>query len=71
MRSPSLSILLETDAPGFVPTPHRDKRNELAYVRLATERVALAKNASLEKVAEVTSLLVPSDDSRFVEFISE
>jgi len=48
-------ILLETDCPWLTPVPYRGKRNESSYVRLVAERVALIKNISLDKVAQVTT----------------
>ena len=49
-------LLLETDSPYLAPVPHRGKRNEPAYVRLAAEKVAELKGLSLEDVGRITSL---------------
>ena len=49
-------LLLETDAPYLSPVPHRGKRNEPSYVRLAAEKVAQIKGLSLEDVARITTL---------------
>jgi TatD DNase family protein len=48
-------LLVETDCPYLTPVPHRGKRNEPAYVRLAAEKVAETKGLSLEDVARVTT----------------
>jgi len=48
-------MLVETDCPYLSPVPHRGKRNEPAYVRLAAERVADVKGLSLEDVARITT----------------
>ncbi len=48
-------MLVETDCPYLSPVPHRGKRNEPAYVRLAAERVAEIKGLSLEDVARITT----------------
>jgi TatD DNase family protein len=48
-------MLVETDCPYLSPVPHRGKRNEPAYVRLAAERMAEVKGLSLEDVARITT----------------
>jgi TatD DNase family protein len=48
-------MLVETDCPYLSPVPHRGKRNEPAYVRLAAERVAEVKGLTLEDVARITT----------------
>lgn len=48
-------MLVETDCPYLTPVPHRGKRNEPAYVRLAAERVAEVKGLTLEDVARITT----------------
>lgn len=48
-------IVLETDAPYLAPVPHRGKRNESGYTKLVAEKIASAKNMSLEEVAAATS----------------
>ncbi len=48
-------MLVETDCPYLSPVPHRGKRNEPAYVRMAAERVAEVKGLSLEDVARITT----------------
>ncbi len=45
-------ILTETDAPFLAPHPHRGKRNEPAYVRYVTEKVAEIRGISLEEAAK-------------------
>lgn len=48
-------MLVETDCPYLTPVPHRGKRNEPSYVRLAAEKVAEVKGLTLEDVARVTT----------------
>jgi TatD DNase family protein len=52
---PSESVVLETDAPYLAPHPHRGKRNEPAYVRLASERVAELRGVGFREIARVTT----------------
>ena len=49
------NMLVETDCPYLSPVPHRGKRNEPAYVRLAAEKIAELKGLSLADVARITS----------------
>jgi len=48
-------LMVETDAPYLTPVPHRGKRNEPAFVRLAAERIAAVKGLSPEDVGRITS----------------
>jgi TatD DNase family protein len=48
-------MLVETDCPYLTPVPHRGKRNEPAYVRLAAEKVAEVKGLTLDDVARITT----------------
>lgn len=48
-------MLVETDCPYLSPIPHRGKRNEPAYVRLAAERMAEIKGLELDDVARITT----------------
>jgi TatD DNase family protein len=48
-------LLIETDAPYLTPHPHRGRRNEPAYVRLAAQAVAGVRGLTLEEVAAQTS----------------
>lgn len=48
-------MLVETDCPYLSPVPHRGKRNEPAYVRLAAERVAEVKGLALADVSRITT----------------
>lgn len=48
-------MLVETDCPYLSPVPHRGKRNEPAYVRLAAERVAEVKGLTLADVCRITT----------------
>lgn len=48
-------MLIETDCPYLTPVPHRGKRNEPSYVRLAAEKLAEVKGLTLEDVARITT----------------
>lgn len=48
-------LVLETDAPYLSPVPHRGKRNESSYLIAVAEKLAEAKNISLEEVANKTT----------------
>jgi TatD DNase family protein len=48
-------VVVETDAPYLPPHPHRGQRNEPAYVRLVTEKLAELRGVSLEQVARDTT----------------
>jgi TatD DNase family protein len=48
-------MLVETDCPYLTPLPHRGKRNEPSYVRLAAEKVAEVKGLTLDDVARITT----------------
>jgi len=48
-------LVLETDSPYLAPTPYRGKRNESSYVKIVAEKMAEAKNISLDEVAKVTT----------------
>ena len=49
---PENHFLLETDAPYLAPTPFRGQRNEPAYVKEIAEKLAIARNTSLENIAK-------------------
>ncbi|MDD2897695.1 MAG: YchF/TatD family DNA exonuclease [Desulfuromonadaceae bacterium] len=56
VRSVSIDrMLVETDCPYLPPVPHRGKRNEPAYVRIAAEKLAEVKGLTLEDVARITT----------------
>lgn len=48
-------MLVETDCPYLTPAPHRGKRNEPAYVRIAAEKVAELKGLTLADVGRITT----------------
>lgn len=48
-------IILETDSPYLAPVPKRGKRNQSAYIRHIAEKIALIKEISIEKVANITT----------------
>ncbi len=49
--TPLERLLVETDCPYMAPVPRRGKRNEPAYVRYVTEKVAQIKGLDLQTVA--------------------
>ncbi len=51
---PIEKILLETDCPYLAPSPFRGKRNAPFYIPTIAENLAIIKNLSIEKVAEIT-----------------
>ena len=53
---PLKSMVLETDCPYLSPEPHRQERNEPAYVSLVLDCLAKLRNVPREKVEELTSL---------------
>jgi TatD DNase family protein len=53
---PDERILVETDAPSLAPVPHRDQRNEPAYIHHTIEVLARARKTSAEHVIEQTRL---------------
>lgn len=52
---PLSSLVLETDAPYLTPVPFRGKRNEPSYIKYVAEKIAEAKNASIEEVITATT----------------
>ena len=52
---PDDRLLVETDAPYLAPVPHRGKRNEPAYLGLTIARLASARGAAPERIAELTT----------------
>lgn len=48
-------LVLETDAPYLTPIPFRGKRNESSYLKYVVEKIAEAKNISVEEVAAATT----------------
>ncbi|HPH84862.1 MAG TPA: TatD family hydrolase [Ferruginibacter sp.] len=49
------NIVLETDSPYLSPVPFRGKRNESAYLKNITEKLAGIKQVSVEEVARITT----------------
>jgi TatD DNase family protein len=54
-RIPLEHIVLETDSPYLAPVPFRGKRNESAYIRYVSARLATLYRTSEEEVAVVTT----------------
>lgn len=50
-QAPLAMLLTETDSPYLCPHPHRGKRNEPAYVRLVTERLAALRGEPFPAIA--------------------
>jgi TatD DNase family protein len=48
-------VVLETDAPYLAPVPFRGKRNEPAYIKYVTEKLAALKSISTGEIALITS----------------
>ena len=48
-------IVLETDAPYLAPVPFRGKRNEPSYLKYVVEKLAVIKNVSIDRIAEITT----------------
>lgn len=47
-------LILETDAPYLAPVPFRGKRNEPAYLRYVTEKLAELKGIPLTEISAIT-----------------
>ena len=52
---PDNRILIETDSPYLAPEPVRGTRNDCRNVKYIAEKIAKAKNISLEEVAKITT----------------
>jgi TatD DNase family protein len=52
---PLEQIVLETDSPYLSPVPHRGKRNEPSYIPLIAQKVAEAKQITVQQVMEQTT----------------
>jgi TatD DNase family protein len=52
---PADRILVETDAPSLAPVPHRDQRNEPAYIRHTVALLAELRGTSVEEIARQTT----------------
>lgn len=48
-------IVFETDAPYLAPVPFRGKRNEPSYLKYVVNKLAMIKNVSTDKIAEITT----------------
>ena len=51
---PNDRILIETDSPYLAPEPVRGTRNDPRNVRFIAQKIANAKNISIEEVANMT-----------------
>ena len=51
---PDNRILIETDSPYLAPEPVRGTRNDCRNVKYIAEKIAKAKNISLEEVSKIT-----------------
>lgn len=52
---PAEFLVMETDSPFLPPVPHRGKRNESSYIPIIAQKIAEAKNMSIEDVAAITT----------------
>ncbi len=50
------NIVLETDSPYLAPVPHRGKRNEVSYVNLVSERIALLMARDKGEILKQTTI---------------
>ena len=48
-------LILETDCPYLAPVPHRGQRNEPAYVSVTAQALAQLLDASIDRVAAITT----------------
>lgn len=48
-------LLIETDSPYLAPHPYRGKQNEVSFLPLVAQEIALIKNLDVEDIAEWTS----------------
>jgi TatD DNase family protein len=54
-NTPLDKMMLETDSPYLTPVPYRGKRNEPAYVKYVTEKIAEIKKISINEVIKMTT----------------
>jgi TatD DNase family protein len=52
---PLWKFIVETDCPYLAPVPFRGKRCEPAYTRIVADAIAVAREISLEEIAEATT----------------
>lgn len=52
---PLEALLVETDAPGLAPVPHRGRRNEPAYLIHTVVQIAALRGLPLEAIARATT----------------
>jgi len=52
---PLWKFMVETDCPYLAPVPFRGKRSEPAHTKIVAETIAIARQISLEEVAETTT----------------
>ncbi len=48
-------LVLETDAPYLTPVPYRGKRNEPSYLKYVVDKIAEAKECTVEEVVQKTT----------------
>jgi TatD DNase family protein len=61
---PLWKFMVETDCPYLAPVPFRGKRCEPAYTRIVADAIAVAREISLEEIAEATTETV----EKFLKF---
>jgi len=49
------TMVLKTDAPYLTPVPYRGKRNESSYLTFIAQKLAEAKDVTIEEVAAITT----------------
>src|SRR5438552_4420453 len=54
-RIPLWKFMVETDCPYLAPVPFRGKRCEPAHTRLVAESIAIARDISVEELADATT----------------
>ena len=52
---PENNLLIETDSPYLAPTPNRGKKNEPSFIIHTLEKLAEARNTSIDNLASITT----------------